>query len=294
LATRDKSRPLLEIRLTEGLAERNRLPLEHVIRVLTEVKGMIEEAGARLRRAGGQNPDVDFGLELVAGFQRGSVKAQIQVTRNLALGASAIGEILETVNRLGPPKRTSQKRAANVAVPPGDFDPRLVTRLNNIAKVQEIDRTTMRLALRVDGHRETAKFDKAAVKVAANLRTANFGVSGLTLFGKLRELRDKTDEDDESQGFWGELVRDNGEIWRIEFRPSDAQRAAALFRRQVYVTGDATHYKALNPKIKATDFGPDEERDYEAAFDRLYGGSEELAGADPAKLLHELRGETTE
>ena len=57
--------PIFHIRFTEGLATRNRLPLDHVIRVLTEIKGMLESVGKQIQRQRGvENPSGDFGLEL--------------------------------------------------------------------------------------------------------------------------------------------------------------------------------------------------------------------------------------
>jgi hypothetical protein len=88
--------------------------------------------------------------------------------------------------------------------------------------------------------------------------------------------------------FSGELVGDDGNIWRIDFRPSDAAKAAGLFRKQVYITGTVTYFKVLNPRINARDFGLDEERDYAAAFDAMYGSSPELANTDLATLIREL------
>ena len=93
------------------------------------------------------------------------------------------------------------------------------------------------------------------------------------------------------KAFYGELVADDGNLWRIEFKAADVERAASLFRRQVFVTGDATYFRALHPKIVAREFGPEQERDYEAAFDELFGSSPELKGIALADLVAELRGD---
>lgn len=289
-------RPVFTIRFTHGLATRHRLPLEHVIRVLHEIKGMIEEVGKRVQREHGiQEPTGDFGLELVAGFKRGSVQANVVMTRNTDIGAIVAGQILDTVNRLAS-KPMAKRKPEPPDMPPNvllasDYDPRIVSRLNNIGKVQEIDKTVTELSWRTNGKRATkAVLNARAVKNVTELREPNFAIEGVTVYGKLRELRDKYDDDDESaKAFYGELRADDGEVWRIEFKPQDLDRASALFRRQVYVTGHATYYRALNPKLTATDFGLDEERDYEAAFDELYGSSPELAGTDLNVLLDELR-----
>ena len=285
-----RTRPVFSVRFTEGLATRNRLPLDHVIRVLNEIKGLMEEVGKRVQRERGvEEPTGDFGLELVAGFQRGSVQANLAITRNEEVGAIVAQQIMQTVSRLGRPRRLPAGRSADASG--GDFDPRMVTRLGNIGKVQEIDKTKMVLSLRAGGNRaQTATLDRRAVKAVAALREPNFSVEGLTVYGKLRELRDKYDDDDESKkAFFGELLVDDGTVWRVEFKPRELERAASLFRKQVYVTGQAVYYKALAPKIIAAEFGADEERDYEAAFDELFGSSTEFAGADLGTLLRELR-----
>jgi hypothetical protein len=289
-------RPVFSVRFTDGLATRNRLPLDHVIRVLNEIKGMMEEVGRRVQRErGASEPDGDFGLELAAGFRRGSVRADILITRNVDVGAVVAQQILETVSRLGRQPLAKNKRKP-VQQTPSDlptrgFDPRVVTRLNNIGKVQEIDKTKMELSLRTNGGRPNrAVFDKRSVQVVAELREPNFSVSGLTVYGKLRQLRDKYDDDEESaKAFFGELTADDGTVWRVEFKPRDVDRAAALFRKQVYVNGNATYYQALHPRIDALEFGPDEERDYETAFDELFGSSPELGRTDIHALLKELR-----
>jgi hypothetical protein len=263
--------------------------LDHVTRVLNEIKGLMEEVGRRVQRERGvEDPTGDFGLELVAGFKRGSVEANLEITRNEAIGAIVAQQIMQTVTRLGQPRKA---RTGKLAAGDGDFDPRMVTRLGNIAKVQEIDKTKIVLSLRTGRAKaKTAVLDTRAVKAVTALREPNFSVEGLTVYGKLRELRDKYDDDEESKrAFFGELLADDGTVWRVEFKAREVDRAASLFRKQVYVTGQAVYYKAMSPKLIAAEFGADEERDYEAMFDELFGSNPELAGADLSVLLKELR-----
>ena len=60
--------PLFVVRLEKGLADRQRLPLAHVISVLEEVRQMILDAGRELQAdIGIEQPVLDFGLELIAG-----------------------------------------------------------------------------------------------------------------------------------------------------------------------------------------------------------------------------------
>jgi hypothetical protein len=281
--------PVFTIRFTDGLAIRNRLPLDHVIRVLTEIRGMIEAAGKRFQRQrGAEEPTGDFGLEIIGGFKRGSVQAALAITKDTVAGVLAARQVLETVTRLSVvPKAKARKTSPDQGQP---YDPRLVARLGNISKVQEIDKTRveMRLVQSTGAKPLKAVFDRRTTQTINKLREPNFGVEELTLFGKLRELRDKYDEGEEKKAFFGELLADDGTIWRIEFKARDVETASSLFRKQVCITGDATYYKALNPKIVVKTIELDPERDYEAAFDELYGASPELAKVDLRTLVEEL------
>lgn len=140
-----------------------------------------------------------------------------------------------------------------------------------------------------EGRPTKAVFDRRTSQALNKLREPNFAVDDITIYGKLFELRDRHTEGGEAKKvFFGELTGDDGNIWRVEFKPNDETKVVTLFRKRVYITGTAIHYKALNPKIVATDFGVDEERDYTAAFDEMYGASPELAGTDLATLIREL------
>jgi len=291
-AARPHPHPIFSIRFTEGLATRNRLPLDHVIRVLTEIKGMLETVGKQVQRSrGAAEPTGDFGLELVGGFQKGSVKAALAITKDVDAGVIAAGFVLDAITRLGTFKSARPAKAERAdAQPPQTYDPRLMTRLGSIGKVQEIDKTRVEMALRANGGKpKRAVFDRRTSQVLNKMREPNFAIEGITVYGKLRDLHDRaTEGEEDKKGFFGELVGDDGNLWRIEFRASDAARAATLFRKQVYITGNVTYFKALNPRIQAKDFGLDEERDYAAAFDAMYGSSPELAGTDLATLIREL------
>jgi hypothetical protein len=96
--------PIFIVKLQKGLADRQRLPLDHVIRVLEEVRQMVADAGRDIQRDMGiDHPTAEFGLELLAGadgvvFRKGSVQAQIAVTSNLKTGVLAATRIVETIN----------------------------------------------------------------------------------------------------------------------------------------------------------------------------------------------------
>lgn len=294
-ARRKSPHPIFTIRFTEGLATRNRLPLDHVIRVLTEIKGMIESVGKQIQREqGSEQPSGDFGLELIGGFQKGSVKAALAITKDVEAGERAAGQVLDTVTRLSSSPPRAKPRAVPTIIPAANYDPRLMSRLGNISKVQEIDKTRveMRLVSGSGAKPLKAVFDRRTTQMINTLREPNFGIEELTVYGKLRGLRDKYAEGEEAKkGFLGELLGDDGTVWRVEFKPRDEAKAKELFRRQVSITGNATYYKALNPKLDATQIEADEERDYEAAFDDLYGASPELATTDLKTLVRELETE---
>jgi len=286
-----KFRPMrsltFRVKFDKGLADRNRLPLEHVLSVLSEVKSMIETAGKVIQREKGiEKPTGDFGLELVAGFKKGSIQANIAITRDLRTGRAAAEKILETIDCLEQMVDRSETKE------PEGLDPLVVRHLNRIARVQKTDKTEMRLELRNGRLVAAARFGEAGIASAEALRAPQFEMEGVSLFGKLYELRDSTPEEEEGKHFWGELVRDDGERWRVRFKASDAERVAQLFRRQVMVTGRAVYYRAQSPKVIADDIAVDTERDYETAFDELYGCNKEVYHADFNSLLREIRGES--
>ena len=83
-----------------GLADRNRLPFDQVIRTLQEFQEMVREVGKRIQReAGLEDASGDFGLEIVAGrsgsaFQKGSVVATAVATKDVANAARTFQVIL--------------------------------------------------------------------------------------------------------------------------------------------------------------------------------------------------------
>ena len=121
-------------------------------------------------------------------------------------------------------------------------------------------------------------------------RLPAFATDKLTLYGRLFQLKDRDQEKDSSR-FWGELRLDNGEVWRVQFDASKEKEVRNLFRQQVQVTGRAYYYEAYSPKIVPDEIVPDEERDYEAAFDELYGSARNIFTEDFESLLREMHGE---
>ncbi|MGA2218060.1 MAG: hypothetical protein ABSG51_08235 [Terracidiphilus sp.] len=261
--------PIFVVKLQKGLAERQRLPLEHVIRVLEEVRQMVADAGRDIQRSMGiDRPTGEFGLELLAGtdgvlFRKGSVQVQVALTSNVETGILATARILETIDSLG------KKKYA----PTDESDRSIIRRLNRIAKIQETDKTEMQFSL-----------EKAGAKAPV------FQVENLTVTGKLCELKDTRADDEDESGFWGELRRDNGENWRIQFRMGDVEVAAKLFGKQVQVFGNGKYYRIATPKLVVRTINPDTERDYEAAFDELFGCDKKIYPASLDEALSGMRG----
>jgi hypothetical protein len=283
--------PVLIVKLQKGLADRQMLPLDHVIRVLEEVRQMIIDAGREVQTAlGMEKATREFGLELVAGergilFQGGSVQAQIAITANTQNGVLAARHIVNTVNALGNRKYS----------PESESDRSIVRRLNRIAKIQQTDKTELQIGVAQPGShelREKAIFGEAAAATAWSIQAPVFQMEGMVLYGKLYELKDAdTDNDDEPHGFWGELHRDNGEVWRIQFKNTDLLKAAPLFRQQVSVKGVAKYYRIAAPKLIAADISLDKERDYEAAFEDLVGCDKGIYPKGIANALKQVRGD---
>lgn len=266
--------PVIMVKLQKGLADRKMLPLDHVLRVLEEVRQMILDAGKEIQRDSGlEHPTAEFGLELLAGekgiaFQGGSVQAQIAITSNTRSGLLAAQRIVHTVNAL----RSKQ------FAPSTDADRSIVRRLNRVAQIQQTDKTELQVAVAKPGTKkiQEAIFGEAAAATAWAIQAPVFQMQDMILYGKLFELRDRDAEDESRRGFFGELLRENGEVWRVVFKAADVDKVASLFRKQVSIRGTAKYYRIAAPRLLAEEINPDQERDYEAAFDELYGCDAEI------------------
>ena len=250
---------------------------------------MISEAGREIEKDMGiDRPTGDFGLELVAGnsgivFRKGSVQAHIAITEHVKIGGAAAERIIHTVEML------SSKKPLAAAT---QTDRNIIRRLNRIAKIQKADRTELQIVVRRPRHKPAeAIFGEAAIAAAWTLQAPVMEVEDLTVYGKLYELRDTDPEDEGKKGFWGELRRENGEIWRIQFKASDVDKAVPLFRKQVSVTGTAKYYRIAAPKLIAQEMGVEKERDYESAFDELFGSDKDIYGDDLDSVTREMKGE---
>ncbi|MBZ5611333.1 MAG: hypothetical protein LAP38_23975 [Acidobacteriia bacterium] len=283
---------LFTVKLEKGLAARKRLPLAHVLSVLDELRQLIIEIGKDVQRRGSAaQPTGDFGLELIAGekgiaFKGGSVQANIAVTERPGTGFKVIQSVLKTIHLLE--REDFPEASLNQ-----QMDRRVIRRLSRIADIQKRDHTEMLLSVvRPKTKAVTATFGSNAMAAVRSLQVPTFRVDETVLYGKLFELIDRTPADEEDEkGFWGELTADDGEAWRVRFRAGDEERATALFRRQVKLTGTAVYYRIARPKLICEAIEREAERDYEAAFDELYGCNKQIYNADLPTLLKQLHGE---
>lgn len=283
---------VLSVKLQKGLADRRRLPLVHVISVLEEVSQMIAEVGRDLQRQKGiANPTGEFGLEILAGskgllFSPGSLEAHLAITQDVQTGILAAQRIVRTVGLMEEDK-----------FPPAEdeeVNAHIVRRLNRIARIQELDKIEMHLAVKVPGYPKSmvATFGTTAVALARSLQAPTFRMEEMTLYGKLFELTDRsTSDEEEGKFFWGELRRESGETWRVEFKASDVNLVTGLFRRQVAITGTAFYYRVASPKLVAEKIEADPERDFETAFEDLQGCYKDIYKADFPTLMRRMHGE---
>jgi hypothetical protein len=283
--------PFFLVKLEKGLADRKRLPLGHVLGILDELRQLVIEIGRDAQRRRGVSDPTDFGLELVAGekgvaFRPGSVQAQIAITERADDAFTALASIIGTVDLLG--KDNFLEVSADK-----QFDRRIIRRLSRIAKIQKRDHTEMELSARRAGVTQfSATFGAAGMAVVRSLQAPTFKVENTVLFGKLFQLTDRDPSDFyDEKGFWGELRLDNGEVWRIQFDATDAERVGGMFRKQVKVTGAAFYYRIAHPKLVCSSIDLDRERDPEAAFDEFYGCDRGIYKTDLQTLLRTIHGE---
>src|SRR5439155_26532129 len=108
---------IFSIIFKKGLAERNRLPLDHVITTLQHIQNMIREVGRQIQRdAGVENADGDFGIELLGGrtgleFRKGSLAMYAEITRNVDQGILAINTLIKTTDVL---QKKQEKQPLNI------------------------------------------------------------------------------------------------------------------------------------------------------------------------------------
>lgn len=271
----------------KGQAARNRLSMSHVVQVLRELDYMIRDIGARLQREQGQdNPTGDFGIELLTGqgglaFLKGSVKAKAVPTRDIETAVKAFEHVIRTTNII--------EKKGPVSV--DQYDVPIYRRFATITKVQEKDRTELHLEVKQRGKSpKKGVFAEAAMQAIKKMAASDFQIEGLTVYGKLRGLTDRSrvEEDDD---IWGELVEENGTIWRIKFKPTDVEKAKTLFTRQIVAVGNASYFRTNTPRLDVDDMKPDPPLDYLKGLDEFISSYEDVFGdQDPQDIIHEIRG----
>jgi hypothetical protein len=272
---------------TKGIANKNRLPLAHVVTTLREIDSMIREVGRKVQReAGVENPDGDFGVELLAGatglaFHKGSLKTASAITKDVKNGTETLSRIILTTNII------EKKKPISI----DEYRAPIVRGLATIGKTQVEDKTQLTIQLAARGKVVSrTKFSERGINAIQQMGAPELSIEGITLFGKLRCLLDKSRVEKEDD-IWGELVEDNGNKWRIKFKPSDLPKAQNLFTKQVVASGDVTYFKTKYPRLDVEHITEDKERDYTAAFDRFSEEYGEIFGdRDPDDILKDVRG----
>lgn len=278
---------IFTITFKKGTATQHRLPLAHVIATLQELEYMIREVGKKIQRDRGvENPDGDFGIELLAGttgiaFKKGSIKAPAAITRDVRNGVRAVSSVIGTIDRV------ERKSVSSV----DEYGEPVFRRLPRISTIQERDGTELGLQLVDKGQiKDTARFSDQGVRVLKELSASEFSVESVTLYGKLRRLTDMSRVEGQDD-IWGELLEDSGEKWRIKFHPNDNDKARRCFTKQVVVQGNASYFRTQPPRVDVREIKEEEPRDYVTAFDRLSKDYRELFGnRDTRKILSEIRG----
>ncbi|MFY9561961.1 MAG: hypothetical protein WAQ52_17140 [Terriglobales bacterium] len=283
-----KTEPVVfQVEFKKGTATRNRLPLADVLGTLQELDLMIRELGKKVQRDSGvENPDGDFGMELLAGstgiaFAKGSIKSHLLITKDIENGVRTVSRVIGTTAIV------EKKEVTSV----DEYGAPVVRRLAKIGDIQEGNKTELHLQLAQKGKiTDKANLSKNGLEALRALSASDFAIESVTLYGKLKKLAD-FGRDDEEGAIWGQLVEDNGNIWRVRFAESDLQKVKNLFRQQVVVSGDANYFKTKNPRLDAKTIGPDKDRNYVTGFKRFRKNYRAIFGdRDPQEILKDIRG----
>lgn len=286
-----KDNVVFSIVFKKGRAEKNRLPLEDVIATLQQIQQMIRDCGRQIQRdAGIENPDGDFGIELLAGksgliFQKGSLETAAAITNDIPNGILAINTLIDTTDLL-------EKRKREIVTP--DYAEPILRRLPRVSEIQRENRTELHLVLSQNRQViNSSKLGQRGRETLKRLEAPELGIESITLYGRLRELRDKSRiTDEENRGhFWGELQEDSGRIWRIRFKDRDEGRVLKLFRKQVEVTGNATYFRTQAPRVDVAEIDEDAMPDYLVAYGRFNAAYRDIfRDRDTEDILDEARG----
>lgn len=278
---------VFHIEFQKGKASRHRLPLTHVLTTLQELDLMVREVGKKIQRDKGmENPDGDFGIELLAGssgiaFSKGSMKTAAAATKDIDNAARAIKYVIDTTATV------EKKRVVSV----DEYGAPVVRRLTKIGELQEQDQTELRLRLARQGRiTDKTTFSEQGIKTLRALSASDLAIQSVTVYGKLRRLVDFS-KDEDTSSIWGELEDDSGEVWRLSFREGDLQQIQRLFTKQVVVYGDANYFKTRTPRLDVSKITQDVERHYVRGFERFRRNYRDVFGdRDPQQILKDIRG----
>ena len=213
----------------KGLAERNRLPIEQVIKTLQEFQEMIREVGKQVQRRNGvENADGDFGIELLASstglvFRKGSLKANAAATRDLTNAQETLTLIYSNVRSFSKPPSGQLERT----------DAIIARRMYKIGELQREAKTELAVVVKIrEQGTKTASLTERAIANLEAMSAPQMRVGGITLYGRLRQLNDRSKEEDGGKYFWGELHTETHEKWRLRFLSSDVGRILPMFRSQ--------------------------------------------------------------
>jgi hypothetical protein len=278
----------LELVFQKGMADSHRLPIDQVIRTLQEFQELVREVGRRVQTKNGvENPDGDFGLQLVGNragmiFRKGSLKAGAVATRDVANAKRTFNLITANVNAY-----------TKKSVRPATIEDAIVARrLLRIGDLQKSSRTQIAIVTKGTEMAST----KATLTEATwqHLRAAaqpHMKVEGLTLYGRLRQLNDRSKSEDTDGHFWGELAGEGQEVWRLRFPADRLGEVLPLFRQQVTVEGDATYFGFRHPRLIVKHIAKEPERDLVGAVTVLRSGAmKRFADFTTEELLAELHG----
>ena len=278
---------VFHIEFQKGKASRNRLPLNHVIATLQELDLMVREVGKKIQRDNGvENPDGDFGIDLLAGttgiaFSKGSLKAAAAATKDIDNAMRAIKYVIDTT-------ATVEKKKVTAV---DEYGAPIVRRLTRIGDIQEKDQTELQLRLAREGKiTDKARFSEHGVKMLRAMSGSDLGIQSVTVYGKLKKLADYSKDEDQSS-IWGELEDDSGEIWRVSFRDADLKLIQRLFTKQVVIHGDANYFKTKTPRLDVTKIKEDAPRHYLRGFNNFRKNYRTIFGdRDPQQILKDIRG----
>lgn len=288
--------PTVTITLRGGLADRHRLPLNTVLKFLTEFRTTFTAVGREIHASRGGIGELDFGLEILgttAGdvATKGSLRLRLAITQNAEIGTLTANRVLATLSELNRPTLPTRKPPQSESV----IGARVVAGLERLAFIN----TSVKAEAAFKINRPVDKgviLKRAVLGGVAIMRMKELDIQPvfveheMCLYGKLYQLKDNSVEFAEDRtGFWGELRMDNGDRWRVKFSSELSTKASVMFRKQVRIEGDASYFQHRTPKLVAHGIELDDVRDYEKAFDELWGLDKELFSGVPFSEILDSR-----